>query len=286
MAWTGLLWLGLSLCVGQAHARDGYEGHVILVAHQGPLAHRLVRSVCLAHLDVNPEANRAIATQTRGAMQHAFSTLKNGDPETGLAAITDGTITTQLSAVEMVFKGLLKKVDPFLAGDALSEKDILKLTFKSESLTKYWRSIFHSLELKTTVNATADRVAVARKLSFAGEQNLWLQQAGKEACLSIVAGGGEAASKQITNLQNAVLELQANIFAITFGDQSREIAPPPNDAIGQTMFSIWQDWVALESLFDVIAHQTVERADLSDLSLSIEFLSQSFDEVLTQYDAL
>lgn len=180
----------------------------------------------------------------------------------------------------------MKKVDPFLAGDALSEKDILKLTFKSESLTKYWRSIFHSLELKTTVNATADRVAVARKLSFAGEQNLWLQQAGKEACLSIVAGGGEAASKQITNLQNAVLELQANIFAITFGDQSREIAPPPNDAIGQTMFSIWQDWVALESLFDVIAHQTVERADLSDLSLSIEFLSQSFDEVLTQYDAL
>lgn len=285
MVWTGLLCFGLSLCVSKAHARDGYERHIILVAHQAPLAHRLVRSVCLAHLDVNPEANRAIAIQTRDAMQHAFSTLKNGDTETGLAAITDGTITTQLSAVEMVFKGLLKKVDPFLAGEPLSDKDILKLTFKSESLTKYWRSIFHSLELKTTVYATPDRVAVARKLSFAGEQNLWLQQAGKEACLSIVAGGGEAASKQVTNLQGAVMELQANIFAITFGDQSRDLAPP-NDAIEQTMFTIWQDWVALESLFDMIANSEVGRADLSDLSLSIEFLFQSFEEVLTQYDAL
>lgn len=273
--------------MGSTSGATAYERQIQLIGRQSALAHRLVRSMCFAQAGIDVARNRALVADTRREVAAAFVALKAGDPARGIAPITNGNILTQLGSAEMVWNGLDKKAAAFLA-EGMQDEEVLKLTFKSQSLEKLWRSVSQSLELKTSVEMTSDHLMRSRLIVTAGDQSRLLQQAGKDACLLYLDQGAEASAARREDLATDLSTFNQNIFNLTFTRPAQSDAPPV-PALEQAAFNTWQTWVGLEPLFYVLitpSNQANLSALLPELSFSIEYMDLQLVETLDIFMAL
>ncbi|NVK47451.1 MAG: type IV pili methyl-accepting chemotaxis transducer N-terminal domain-containing protein [Rhodobacteraceae bacterium] len=272
---------------GKTAGDTSYERQIQLIGRQTALAHRLVRSMCFAQAGIDVKRNRALVADTRREVAAAFVALKEGDPARGIAPITNGNILTQLGSAEMVWNGLDKKAASFLS-EGMQDDEVLKLTFKSQSLEKLWRNVSQSLELKTSVELSPEYLMRSRLVITAGDQNRLLQQAGKDACLIYLDQGAETNVARREDLSADLSTFNQNIFNLTF-TRPAQSDQPDAPALEQATFSTWQTWVGLEPLFYALitpSNQANLSALLPELSFSIEYMDLQLVETLEIFMAL
>lgn len=264
-----------------------YERQIQLIGRQTALAHRLVRSMCFVQAGIDVPRNRTLVSDTRREVAAAFMALKEGDPARGIAPISNGNILTQLGSAEMVWNGLDKKAATFLS-EGMQNEEVLKLTFKSQSLEKLWRNVAQSLELKTSVELSPDHLMRSRLIATAGDQSRLLQLAGKDACLIYLDQAEEASTSRREDLATDLSTFNQNIFNLTFTRPAQSDALPV-PALEQAAFNTWQSWVGLEPLFYALitpSNQAALPALLPELSFSIEYMDLQLVETLEIFMAL
>lgn len=275
--------------IGPLHAAEvetSYDQHVLLIGEQSALGHRLVRSICFAQAGIDVARNRRVIEQTRTEISLALVALTEGND--AISPITNGNIRTQIGSVEMVWKGLDKKVAAFLSDTGLTDEEVLKLTFKSQSLEKLWRNVSQSLELQTSVNQAPEKLVRTRIIATATNQSRLLQEAGKEACLLHLAHGAQAGAAQVEKLKDILATFDQNIFDLTFVRPAQSPIAQP-DVLEQAAFNTWQDWVGLETLFEGVIENPngQDMIDLlPDMSFGIEFLDTKLHENIAIFMSL
>jgi|GEM_PF-4911639 hypothetical protein len=267
----------------------GYDRQFQLIGRQSSLGHRLVRSMCFAQAGIDTPRNLRVIEESRTEIQAALQTLLEGDPSRNLSPIQNNNIRTQLGSLELVWKALDQKAAAFLSGTAMSDEEVMKLTFKADSLEKLWRNVSQSLELKTSVDSTPENLARARIIVTSTDQNRLLQQAGKEACLIHLSGGGVQTEPHVQSLNTALATFDHNIFDLTFVRSAAVDAPPQPEAMEQALFDTWQTWVGLKSLFQGVTHpMDAVSLDmlLPEISFTIEYLDQDLQNTLDVFLSL
>ncbi|WP_434288858.1 hypothetical protein [Celeribacter sp. SCSIO 80788] len=285
------LFLSLSLATDGAKADTitGYDRQIQLIGRQSSLGHRLVRSLCFAQSGIDTARNLRVMEESRAEIQTALHTLLEGDPTRGIAAIENSNIRTQIGSLERVWSALDTKTTAFLDGAEMSDEEVLKLTFKADSLEKLWRNVSQSLETMTSVDSTPENLARARVIVTATDQNRLLQQAGKDACLIHLSGGPAQAEGPVQDLTAALATFNRNIFDLTFVRPAALDAPPQPEVMEQAAFDTWQIWVGLESLFQGVAQPgEAESLDmlLPEISFSVEYLDQELQDTLEVFLSL
>ncbi|WP_339689595.1 hypothetical protein [Celeribacter baekdonensis] len=284
-----VIFLTVASNVGALHASDGeasYDQHVLLVGEQGALGHRLVSSICFAQAGIDVARNRRVIEQTRMEISTALVALAEGND--AIPPITNGNIRTQIGSVEMVWKGLDKKAATFLSETGLTDEEVLKLTFKSQSLEKLWRNVAQSLELQTSVNQAPEKLVRTRIITTATNQSRLLQEAGKEACLIHLAHKSQVSAAQVETLKDILATFDQNIFELTFVRPASAPAPQ-SDVLEQAAFNTWQDWVGLETLFEGVIEDPNGQDMINllpDMSYGIEFLNMKLHENIAIFMSL
>lgn len=272
-----------------AEVETSYDQHVLLIGEQSALGHRLVRSICFAQAGIDVARNRRVIEQTRTKISTALLALTEGTDT--ISPITNGNIRTQIGSVAMVWKGLDKKAVAFLSGTGLTDEEVLKLTFKSQSLEKLWRNVSQSLELQTSVNQAPEKLARTRIITTATNQSQLLQEAGKEACLIHLAHAsqtGQTETAQVESLKGILATFDQNIFDLTFVRPAQSPIAQP-DVLEQAAFNTWQDWVGLETLFQGIIEDPNSQDMINllpDMSFGIEFLDTKLHENIAIFMSL
>ncbi|WP_066706209.1 type IV pili methyl-accepting chemotaxis transducer N-terminal domain-containing protein [Celeribacter ethanolicus] len=272
-----------------ADTATGYDRQIQMIGRQSSLGHRLVRSLCFAQAGIDTARNLRVIEDSRTEVRNTLHTLLEGDPTRGIAAIDNSNIRTQIGSLEKVWNALDKKTTAFLDGTAMSDEEVIKMTFKAESLEKLWRNVSQSLETMTSIDSTPENLARARIIVTATDQNRLLQQAGKDACLIHLAGGAAEAGHQVEELNAALATFDRNIFDLTFVRPAAINASPQPEAMEQAAFDTWQTWVGLESLFQGVSHPGKdERLDmlLPEISFTVEYLDQALQDTLEVFLSL
>lgn len=269
-----------------ASAQALTSSRIELAGQQITLAHKLVRAICFAEAGIERERHLKLAIETRNTLDATLLGLIEGNADLGIMAETDGTTLTLLSSVQKVWNPLRKKVDAYLAGEPYTTKNVTKLSFKSDSLQKLWANIISRYELKSTVTGGSGNLELARLMNAASHQSSLIQQAGKLSCLVWLNGGPEKAKHQMGQLETVLPNFHTNTFGLTFSHPDAGLPIPPTDQIQNSNFAVWQTWVSVNDMFDATLNGTATKAQLAELSHSIEFLNQSLDEIMPLYTQL
>ncbi|SFJ95074.1 type IV pili methyl-accepting chemotaxis transducer N-terminal domain-containing protein [Celeribacter neptunius] len=264
-----------------------YARQIQLLGRQAALGHRLVRNICFVQSGIDTAQNRRELETTRDEIAATLQGLVNGDESRGIPAISNGNIRTQMGSVEMVWKGLDKKITAFLSDEGLSDKDVLKLGFKAGSLEKLLRNVTQSLELKTSVDSSPEQLERNRVIATASSQNRLLQQAGQSACFIHLAAADQA-GPHIENLTGHIAAFDRNSFDLTFVQPTRAVIAV-SEELELANLTAWQDWNGIEPLLSSVAETRDEdemRRRLIELSLGIAYLDRELDDTLAIFMAL
>lgn len=269
-----------------ASAQAAVSLRIELAGQQIALAHKLVRAICFAEAGIDREAHLKLAIETRDTLEATLLGLIEGNAELGITAETDGTTLTLLSSVQKVWNPLRKKVDAYLSGEPYTIKNVTKLSFKSDSLQKLWANIISRYELKSTVSGGNENLELARLINTASHQSALIQQAGKLSCLVRLNGGPDNAKHQMSQLETIIPLLHLNTFGLAFSHPEANLPIPPSDDIQSSSFANWQAWVGVSDMFDAVLLGEATLVEMLELSHSIEFLNDAFDEIMPLYTKL
>lgn len=263
-----------------------YDKNIQLLGQQATLGHRLVRSMCFVHSNIDPARNRTMIETTRVQIASALKALKEGDSARGIAPLTSGGIRTQMDMLDRAWTDLDGKVSAFLRAE-LNEEDVQKLAVKATALERLLGNVSQTLELQTTMGRTAEMRARTRIIARASSQSRLLEQAGQEACFIHLAGGAEQARKEVLKLNKHVSSFDDNMFKLAFVFPAQSAEEHPD--LELATFNSWQDWVQIAPLLSAVTETEDEeemRKMLIELSLGITYLDRELEDSLSLFMAL
>ncbi|NVK47386.1 MAG: type IV pili methyl-accepting chemotaxis transducer N-terminal domain-containing protein [Rhodobacteraceae bacterium] len=257
-----------------------------VAGRQRMLSQRMVRTACIAEMDVNRDQNITLLLTSKFLFDSTLKALREGGGPDKFQPETDPATLALIAEIEDVWDVFKHQITAAKKGKLEGYSDYAALSELSLRLLQTSNALVQNLDDRYSALAAQGTPELGRMINIAGRQRMLIQKAGKEACLAQMAGTLDEMTPQLEQLQKTIALFEQSAFGLAFSSRALDLPAPPSAEIENANFNHWQEWSNIVPLFESMDEHKLSELELHELSSSIEFFLSALNTTVQKYAQL